>query len=108
MHLDDYLMCLITDEGRLMKFVTDRNELVKCGMEHKHENKEMNADIFIYPTFMTLKEHPLHKEYAEVKTLLKDETSDKFVIRIRQKIERELNNERKTRMKCITFLLYLL
>lgn len=100
MHLDDYLLCSITSERKLMNFITDRNGLMKCGMESRYVNKEMNANILNRPLFMTVESHILHKEYTEIKTLMRDQTGGEFVARIHQKVEREPSDERKTRMKC--------
>ena len=69
-------------------------------MGHKHVNKSVNAEIFNYPVFMTVKEHPLYADYIEVKTLMMAKTGDEFEAWVRQKIEREPSAERKTRSKC--------
>lgn len=83
-----------------MEFITDRGELVKYGMEHRYVNKSVNAEIFNYPIFMVIKEHPLYGFYNEVKALMTTKTADEFVVGIKQRIESEPDGEKKTRVKC--------
>lgn len=69
-------------------------------MEHRHIDGGVNAETYNYPTFMTVKEHPLNSEYNGVKAMMTAQTGDAFVAGIRQRIEREPDNEKKTRIKC--------
>ena len=98
--MDEYVLCAIPNEGRCLEFVTNIDELIKCGMGHKHVNKSVNAEIFNYPVFMTVKEHPLYADYIEVRTFMMEKTGNEFEAWVRQKIEREPSAERKTRSKC--------
>lgn len=102
MNLDEYFLCAIPSEEKCLKFITNRDELLKCGMEHRFINKAVNVDLFNLPVFMSVKDHPLYGEYMNMKSLL-EKPGNEFVTGLRQKIEKEPNGERKTRMKCIIY-----
>ena len=102
-NLDNYLLCSIPNEAKCMEFVTNKPELTLFGMEHRHINKIMKTDIFNRPLFMSVKAHPLYNDYLKMRDTMMKETGDVLATYVKQKVDAEGSDERKTRVKCKTF-----
>ena len=83
-----------------MEFVTNKGDLTLFGMENRHINKNMKTDVFNKPVFMTIKGHPLYDDYLNLKDSMLNGTGDSLVAYVKQKVDNEGNDERKTRAKC--------
>ena len=99
-NLDNYLLCLIPNEAKCVEFATNKAELTLFGMEHMHINKNIKTDIYNRPMFMSVKVHPLYNDYLGMRDTMLKGTGDALTTYVKQKVNAEGNDERKTRAKC--------